>query len=311
MAHNPVVLACLDSLRPDYLKYMPCLSRLAEEGVFFEDSRTVFPSDTCPAHMSLLTGCYAERNGYSFGFYKNPSTDQYTIGQLKPFEDYICQNSILGAASREGLRCVSISIPGLNESYPSFLKEGDRFKNLGYEQFRKGETTEWVFNAAIHCLENVKFNLLLFTDFSLDDSQHKHGCHSKESIENCKRLDDCMGVLWERMKEDVNLIVVSDHGQTNTENMINLEVAFEELSLDALNSDGGTAYMKLGDEKEEKVTEIAEGLEGVDHVLDQEEKRNRRALFQPYIVDGVRVYPADIMIDAKENWSFDYRGPLY
>ena len=290
---------------------MPYLSKLAEEGVFFEDSHTVFPSDTCPAHMSLLTGCYPERNGYSFGFYKDPSTKQYTIGWLKPFEKHIWKTSILGAAIKAGLRCTSISVPGY-ESHSSFLAEGEKVIDLGWKEFTKGETNSRGFNAVLHCSKNLRFDLLMCTNFLLDGVQHKHGCHTREAIEACKRLDDYTNVVLKRMKNDTNIIVVSDHGQTNTKNMVNLEVAFEGLNIEALDSDGGTAYIKLGKSvRKEHIMNTIDNLRGVHHVLDQSEIKNRRAFFRPYKVNEIWVFPADLMIDAKENWSFDYRGPLY
>ncbi len=309
---HPVVMVCLDSLRPDYLSYMPALSKLVQRGVWFEDSHTVFPSDTCPAHMSLLTGCYPERNGYSFGFYEDPLTKKYSIGQLKPFEEHIWKTSVLGVATREGMKCISISFPGLNESRPSFLVKGDEIIDLGYREFRDGETNSWVFNAALYSLENYDFDLMMCTDFLLDGVQHKYGCHTPQAIEACKSLDGCMNVLLKKMKKDTNLIIVSDHGQTNTENMVNLEIAFKELKIDALNSDGGIAYIKFNKGvREERVKDVIGNLRGVHRVLDQNEAKNRKAFFTPYKVNDIWVYPADLMLEAKENWSFDYRGPLY
>jgi hypothetical protein len=95
--------------------------------------------------MPLLNGFYAEKNGYSFGFSKNPFTKQYTIGQIKPFEDSISKNSILGATVIEGLSFVGISVSGC-ESYSSFLDHRDEVVDLGYNEYQKGEKEEWVFN---------------------------------------------------------------------------------------------------------------------------------------------------------------------
>lgn len=312
MNHQPVVLICLDSLRPDHLKYMPNLTRLADEGTFFKDSRTVFPSDTCPASISLITGCYPEKNGYSYGFYIDPTTSQYVSGRLKPFERHVWKTSVLGATMRDGLKVASISMPGLNETTPSFLADGDKIVELGYKEFRKGITDKWVFNAALHVLGHLKFDLLMFTTFALDDAQHGHGCHSKEAVETCRSLDEGIAELWKRMPKDANLVVVSDHGQTNTTNRVNLHLALQELRLDALVSDGGSAYLKLGgDESIENVIELLNDIRGVDRVIGHNAIRKRKAYFKPHTVNDIQVYPPDLMIDAKENWTFTNKGPLY
>lgn len=290
---------------------MPELSGLADEGVLFKDSRTVFPSDTCPAHVSLLTGCYPEKNGFSFGFYRDPQTGEYAVGQLRPFEESIWKRSVLGAATREGLRCVSISVPGLNESLPSFLVEGGETKGLGHKEFKRGETGSWVLNAALYSMGNLKFDMLIFTDFLLDEVQHRYGCHTRQTIEACGKLDGWVSVLLKRMRKDTNVIVVSDHGQTNIENTVNLKLAFEGLRIDALDSDGRAAYVKVDSESKDEVMGRIESLDGIGRVLDSREISRRRALFEPHRVNGIWIYPPDLVIEAKEDWSFDHQGPLY
>lgn len=42
---------------------LPTLGALADEGVFCDQVRTIYPSLTYPAHTSLITGCYPDRHG--------------------------------------------------------------------------------------------------------------------------------------------------------------------------------------------------------------------------------------------------------
>ena len=51
--------------RPDAerLLRLETLSALAQEGVFCDNVRTVYPTLTYPIHTSLLTGCYPDRHG--------------------------------------------------------------------------------------------------------------------------------------------------------------------------------------------------------------------------------------------------------
>jgi phosphate starvation-inducible protein PhoH len=49
----------------------------------------------------------------------------------------------------------------------------------------------------------------------------------------------------ERLKNEVNLVVTTSHGQINTENNVNLKFALKNLNLDLIKEDDRTAYVKL------------------------------------------------------------------
>jgi len=81
-----VVLVSIDGLRPEF--YLaeggfkaPVLQRLAKEGARAGDVETVFPSTTCPAHATLVTGVRPDRHGVSYDLVRDPSyqrTGRYT-----------------------------------------------------------------------------------------------------------------------------------------------------------------------------------------------------------------------------------------
>ncbi|HSK67983.1 MAG TPA: ectonucleotide pyrophosphatase/phosphodiesterase, partial [Candidatus Limnocylindria bacterium] len=61
-----IVLISLDAVfaaDSAFLLTLPALGRLAREGVFCGDMRTVYPSLTYPAHTTFVTGCYPDRHG--------------------------------------------------------------------------------------------------------------------------------------------------------------------------------------------------------------------------------------------------------
>ena len=63
-----VVIVSVDGLRPDAIgRYAaPTLQRLAREGRFTFDARTIVPSLTLPSHTSMLTGVGPDQHGISW-----------------------------------------------------------------------------------------------------------------------------------------------------------------------------------------------------------------------------------------------------
>jgi predicted AlkP superfamily pyrophosphatase or phosphodiesterase len=70
-----LLLITLDAaFQPDAttLLRLPHLGALADQGVFCDNVRTIYPSITYPAHTSLLTGCYPDRHGIGHNEKFNP-----------------------------------------------------------------------------------------------------------------------------------------------------------------------------------------------------------------------------------------------
>ncbi|GAB4168974.1 MAG: alkaline phosphatase family protein [Thalassobaculales bacterium] len=73
-----VLIVVFDGLRPDRetADGMPHLRRFLDEGCWFADARTVFPSETRVAAASLVTGCQPARHGIAANIILDPALPQ-------------------------------------------------------------------------------------------------------------------------------------------------------------------------------------------------------------------------------------------
>ena len=58
-----ISIDALSALDTEELLKLPNLKKLAENGVFSNDVRTIYPTLTYPIHTSIITGCYPDRHG--------------------------------------------------------------------------------------------------------------------------------------------------------------------------------------------------------------------------------------------------------
>ena len=58
-----ISIDALSALDTEELLKLPNIKKLAENGVFSNDVRTVYPTLTYPIHTSIITGCYPDRHG--------------------------------------------------------------------------------------------------------------------------------------------------------------------------------------------------------------------------------------------------------
>lgn len=124
-----IILISIDSLRRDYLgcynpsrkDITPCLTRLGEEGLVFENHYTV-SNGSNPSHCSILTGTYPVTHGVHQNGWRL-SSHLPTLGEELQKRGYYT----VGAVSLETLS----SIYGLNRGFDTF------FDNSKYDQIMR------------------------------------------------------------------------------------------------------------------------------------------------------------------------------
>ena len=72
-APSTVILVSLDGTRPADLGALPTLSKLAQIGLRAEEMTPVFPSNTFPNHVSLVTGVQPQKHGIVNNSFRDPA----------------------------------------------------------------------------------------------------------------------------------------------------------------------------------------------------------------------------------------------
>ena len=107
----------------DALRSMPNLQKYLAGGSEYKGGmRTIYPSVTYPAHVSILTGCYAGKHGITSNFdFTTTNKDDSWLW----FSDRIQVEDIFAVAKKAGLKTASVSWPvtGCNPNVDYLIDE--------------------------------------------------------------------------------------------------------------------------------------------------------------------------------------------
>ena len=126
-ARPRAIMVSLDGAREDYVRRfiadgtMPHLASLARRGVMAEYARTIDPSLTAAAHVSIGTGAYPHRTDVVSNKFHRPQDDfyWYTDG----FQAEISVEPIWRAAMRQGLKTAALFWVGAQPDFPDQLAD--------------------------------------------------------------------------------------------------------------------------------------------------------------------------------------------
>lgn len=285
-----VVILVLDALGSQYLSQMgnrSNLAKIARAGAANLNARCVYPSHTLTNHATIMTGVSSGVHSI-IGNVRLAEDGITTIKSKEP--DMIKAETIFEIAKAQGLKTAVVS--GKNNLVTMFSKDCDvgtsnvrRLDYLGsapnledaetnkdyYEM--NLELADWVFESLYTVLEKESPNLTLVNVQSTDYIGHRFGPNSDEMKTCLKRVDKALGKLYDKMKksgmlENTTLIIVADHGMTESNEAINLNVLtmmnFPEA---AAAIDGRTGYIWLNGTEEIDVVAFFADVEGVSAIF--------------------------------------------
>ena len=221
---TPLLLVSIDGFRADYLDrgLTPTLNALADKGVRAEYMRPSFPSLTFPNHYALITGLRPDRNG----IVANTMEDDQIPGQkFAHWNRDAVQNPrwwnqgtpLWITAQRNGLHSGVMFWPGseapVHGAQAEFWSSYD--KKMAAVS-RVDTVLGW-----LDLPEDQRPSLLTLYLDTVDGVGHVFGPDSDELNAELRVLDATIkqlnnGLVERGIQNQVNLIIVSDHGMTTT-----------------------------------------------------------------------------------------------
>ncbi len=314
----------------DRLLSLPALSALAENGVFCDNVKTVYPTLTYPIHTSLITGCYPRTHG---------------IGHNQPFQPDVAPEmrkwfwslgdiqvkTLYQAAKEKKLDVASVLWPvsGMNRyvhrNFPEVLPLPG--ENAALKMLRYG-SPEWILHmealygrtrksirqphlddyAALLCerlYASYRPPDALFVHLvDCDAMRHQYGVDSEEAHVAMERLDTRVGRIIDAVRkahllEETLFCVVSDHGQQDAPNGILLDRELRAACGARAQSLGMGAYI-FGDNLKaaRDALEAHQAEWGIHTIYDEE---TLKALHAPENVHlAVEALPGSCFIDRQE-----------
>ena len=218
-----VILISLDGFRYDYFSktQTPNFDKLIQNGVKANSLISTFPSYTFPNHYSIVTGLHAGNHGIvNNSFYDSNMDDWYSKSDPNDVQNPKWYNgeAIWTTAIKNNMKSASMFWVGSEATgkTPTYYKEYDgSFSNSA----RINQVINWL---KMPEEDRPQMITLYFSD--TDGAGHTYGPDSDEVINAIKTLDSDIGYLLSQLEllehiENINLIIVSDHGMTELSDM--------------------------------------------------------------------------------------------
>ncbi len=216
-----VVLISLDGFRHDYIELHDAkqLKRIAQQGVRASSMTPVYPANTFPNHLSLITGMLPVHHGIiNNRFYDKSRPDnegyaQYKLGYGAMDSTWITATPLWNLVEAHGMKAATFFWPEsdarISGMLPSYYFHYSKYAD--YQQ-RIDQIVQWL------TLPEQARPRFIAGYFSLTDTVgHDEGPLSKETFKAVQKVDELIGQLYDRLQAldlPVNLVVVSDHGMT-------------------------------------------------------------------------------------------------
>lgn len=251
------------------------LTRMMREGTFCRRVETIFPALTYPIHVTMVTGCDPNKTGV--GQNQPPQPDVPKAERVWYWErKHIQVPTLFEAVKKNGGQNCSILWPvncrnrsvrwcfpevhplkkenavlkALRYGSPIYLLRGE--KHFGH--LRRGIQEPYLSDyAAALAADTIRKHRPDFTALhliDLDEARHHYGTFSREALNAIRRNDRRLADLHRAITEtpgmkDALLIAVSDHGQEDIRETVNLTEKLRQYGLDKalyVQSNGMSAY---------------------------------------------------------------------
>jgi len=217
-----IILVSLDGFRWDYIDrpVAPTLQAIARRGVRADGLIPVFPSKTFPNHYSMVTGLYPEHHGIVANNMYDPTDDSWyglgdreAVGHSRWYEG----EPLWVTAERAGQKTAPLFWPGSEAEIGGYRPT--YWRPFDFEDRPDDLVEELLGQLDLPPGERPTFLTLYFHE--TDDLGHNFGTESPELDSAIAVVDHALanllaGLEARDMRDEVDLIVVSDHGMADT-----------------------------------------------------------------------------------------------
>ncbi len=262
-----VVLISMDGTRAEEARDLPAFRRIAERGIAPTPLRPVFPTNTFPNHVSLVTGVRPARHGIVNNSFRDPERGSFRYDNDPTWIEVPPLWSLLAGA---GLRSVSFHWVGSQGPWRDGTgpAEWRVFDASVPERDKVAQIIAWLDAppAERHALITAWFR-------GADGAGHRSGPDSDATRRALRTQNVALETLLDHLDAGggwatTTLLVVSDHGMAAVERRVDLAAALDASGVRATLRGGGgfgTVTLHRGDrrpraERVETVLRVAREL---------------------------------------------------
>ena len=259
-----VVLISMDGTRPADLDAteLPALSRMQRRGARAERMQPVFPANTFPNHVSLVTGVSPERHGIVNNVFIDPERGRFSYAGDPTWLE---AEPLWSIVASHGVRSVSYYWVGSEGKWRSGRGPDDwrAFSSRTRESEKMDQILKW-----LALPEPERPQLITAWFHGADGAGHRHGPGADAVRKTLAQQDAQLARLFtaldvQKRWAETTVLVVSDHGMQAIEQTVNLHSAFVEAEVEAqVHGGGGFVTVTLADSDDDldDALETARGL---------------------------------------------------
>jgi predicted AlkP superfamily pyrophosphatase or phosphodiesterase len=263
-ATKKVIVISIDGLRGITLAslstrglHTPNLNEFAQGGALADGLIGVYPTVTYPSHTTLVTGVSPNQHGILCNVMFDPEHE--FDGAWYWYAQQIKRPTLYTIAKEKGLTTGAVSWPvtvdaHIDYNFPEY-REPDTQEGLllygglctqgllaAYEKANAPLQVNHVDDEvraamARYLITTYKPDLLFVHLIDMDHQQHVHGPDSPEAFKTLENIDRLIGTIREAVKtsepgDEVDYVIVSDHGFRPTEKQLNPNAVLTSLGLE-------------------------------------------------------------------------------
>ncbi len=259
-----VVLISLDGTSPDVgRRGLPTLAGMARSGAWARRLVPVFPANTFPNHVSLVTGVHPDRHGIVDNAFLDPERGVY---DKDPDPTWIEVEPLWSLVEGHGIRTASYHWVGSEGPWrsgrgPSAWR---RFDSDVTEQEKVDQILAWLDAEPL----SARPGLVTAWFHGADHAGHRYGPDAPEVEQALRVQERALAALLDGLASrgalaTTTLLVVSDHGMERVRSRVDLAAALRRAGLRARVFGGGgfaSVVVDGGPAAEEKAVRTARGL---------------------------------------------------
>lgn len=220
---NTLVLVSIDGFRWDFLDRPEAsnMSAIASGGTRVTKLRTVYPSKTFPAHLSIATGLYPTGHGVvDNSFCRSDRPDCYRMGRGREDPSWLAGTPLWTLVEQQGGRASTFFWPESDASIAGTLPTDYRLYDGRVPHGKRvAQVVEW-----LSLPEGTRPNLVTLYFSTVDSAGHTFGPESRETRAAIAEVDEQIARLWRSIESlnanddaQISLLLVSDHGMAEVD----------------------------------------------------------------------------------------------
>ena len=218
-----LVLVSIDGFRWDYLDWPQAtnMRSIAAQGSRVTKLRTVYPSKTFPGHLSIATGLHPTQHGVIDNYFcRSDRTDCYSMGKGRKDPSWLAGIPLWTLVEQQGGRASTFFWPESDAPFANKLPTDYRaFDGRVPHRERVQQVVDWLSLPA-----DQRPDLVTLYFSVVDSASHTYGPTAPATLSAIVEVDRQIAVLWQAIESlnlregtDINLMLVSDHGMSEVD----------------------------------------------------------------------------------------------